>query len=84
MSDYNLADDSGPKDIAVLVQIKQNPSAKLFTEIAEFIWKKVLSMAGLRALPQRVLVSNSLVYTTFLGFLCSPLPSFMYCSQKNT
>ena len=54
--------DLRAEDTVVVVQVKPDLSTIEKAEIAEKIWFKVHSKAGLRAVPQTVLVSIAHVY----------------------
>ena len=60
-SNYTLVDDSGSEDTVIVVEVKPDldTSERVLAEIAKNIWSKMLSKAGLRAVPQRVLVSST-------------------------
>ena len=60
-SDCTLVDDSGSEDTVIVVEVKPelDTSERVLAEIAKNIWSKMLSKAGLRAVPQRVLVSST-------------------------
>ena len=73
-------DDSGAEDTVVVVEVKPNldTSEAVLAEIAKKIWRKMLSKAGLRGVPLRVLVSIIVVISHFAcKFLtCVTLPSY--------
>ena len=89
ISDCTLAvdDDLRAEDTVVVVQVKPDLGNSEKAEIAGNIWCKVHSKAGLRAVPQTVLVSIIMYYpicATLLSSLFQPTVHYLHLTSYNS